>query len=112
LTIGGSRLSPGTKEFGFCDLHEELTDEVTYRYKGCWGCQYFEFGQVFPYLFVSEAAEELQVSESTVRRLIKKGKLDGELFEQQRITRSLPSPAKYHISKESLREYLEATPKV
>ena len=41
-------MSSGTREFGFCDLHEELTDEVTYRYKGCWGCQYFEFGQTFP----------------------------------------------------------------
>ena len=104
-------MSPGTKEFGFCDLHEEITDEFTYRYKGCWGCQHFEFGQTFSYLFVSEAAVELMVSESTIRRLIKKGKLDGELFEQQRITRSLPSPAKYHISKESLREYLEGKPK-
>jgi len=56
---------------------------------------------------VSEAAKELTVSESTVRRLIKRGKLEGELFEQQRKTHSLPSPAKYHISKESLREYLD-----
>jgi hypothetical protein len=101
-------LSSGTREFGFCDLHEELTDEVTYRYKGCWGCQHFEFGQTFPYLFVSEAAHKLRVSESTVRRLIKKGKLEGELFEQQRTTHSLPSPSKYHISKKSLREILES----
>ena len=78
------------------------------RYKGCWGCQHFEFGQTFPYLFVSEAAHELKVSESTIRRLIKKGKLEGELFEQQRKTHSLPSPSKYHISKESLREILES----
>jgi len=59
---------------------------------------------------VSEAAEELMVSDSTIRRLIKKGKLKGELLEQRRITRSIPSPAKYHISKESLREYLEGKP--
>jgi excisionase family DNA binding protein len=98
LTTGGSRLSSGTKEVGFCDLHEELADEVTYRYKGCWGSQHFEFSQTFPYLFVSEAAEELMVSESTIRRLINKGKLEGE-------------PAKYHFSKESLREYLEGKPK-
>jgi transposase len=57
---------------------------------------------------VSEAAEELMVSESTIRRFIKKGKLEGELFEQQRKTHSLPSPSKYHISKESLREILES----
>ena len=106
--IRESKLSQGSKEFGYCDLHEELTDEVTYRYKGCWGCQHFEFGQTFPYLFVSEAAHELKVSESTVRRLIKKGKLEGEVFEQQRKTHSLPSPSKYHISKEGLREILES----
>lgn len=97
--------------FGYCDLHEEIADEDTYRYKGCWGCQHFEFGQTFPYLFVAEAAEKLQVSENTVRRLIKKCKPEGELFEQQRKTRSLPSPSKYHISKESSREYLEGKPK-
>jgi excisionase family DNA binding protein len=57
---------------------------------------------------VSEAAHELKVSESTVRRLIRKGKLEGELFEQQRRTRSLPSPSKYHISKKSLKEFLES----
>ena len=104
-------MSQGSKEFGYCDLHEEITDEDTYRYEGCWGCQHFEFGQTFPYLFVAKAAEELKVSESTVRRLIKKGKLAGELFEQQRKTRSLPSPSKYHISKASLRELLEGKPK-
>lgn len=92
--------------FGYCDHHEEVTEEVTYRYKGCWGCQHFEFGKTFPYIFVLEVAEKLKVSESTVRRLIKKGKLEGELFEQQRRTRSLPSPSKYHISKESLKKIL------
>jgi transposase len=56
---------------------------------------------------VPEAAEELHVSERTVRRWIKSGKLDGELFEQQRKTHSLPSPSKYHISKESLRGFLD-----
>lgn len=105
-------MNQGTKEFGYCDLHEEITDEATYRYKGCWACQHFEFSQEFPYLFVSEAAEQLKVSASTVRRLVKKGKLEGELFEQQRTTHSLPSPSKYHISKESLREFLEGKPKV
>jgi transposase len=57
---------------------------------------------------VAEAAEELKVSESTVRRLIKKGILEGELFEQQKTTHSFPSPSKYHISKESLRRILES----
>ena len=111
IQFGRISLSERENGFGSCDLHEEDIEEDTYRYKGCWGCQHFEFGQTFPYLFVSEAAHELQVSKSTVRRLIKRGKLEGELFEQQRITRSLPSPAKYHISKESLREYLEGKAK-
>jgi excisionase family DNA binding protein len=79
--------------------------EEKYRWKGCWGCHYFEFGRAFPYVFVSEAAGKLQVSESTIRRLIKKGKLKGELFKQQRMTGSLPAPSKYHISKESLKEF-------
>jgi len=100
-------LSEDKKGFGSCTLHEEIIEEVNYRYKGCWGCQHFEFSETFPYLFVSEAAEELMVSESTIRRLIKKGKLEGELFKQQRTTHSLPSPYKYHISKESLRKILE-----
>ena len=89
--------------FGYCDHHEESVEEGEYLWKGCWGCFHFEFGQGFPYVFVSEAAEELQVSESTIRRLIKKGKLEGELFGQQRRTRSLPAPSKYHISKESFK---------
>jgi transposase len=55
-----------------------------------------------------EAAKELNVSESTVRRLIKKDMLEGELFEQQRSTHSLPSPSKYHISQDSLRRILES----
>lgn len=95
--------------FGYCGLHQESVEEETYRWKGCWGCRYFEFGQGFPYVDVSEAAERLQISESTIRRLIKKGKLEGELFEQQRYTGSLPAPSKCHISKESLKEYLEST---
>ena len=107
IQFGSMLLSEGKNGFGSCDLHEEDIEEDTYRYKGCWGCQYFEFGQTFPYLFVSEATEELMVSESTIRRLIKKGILVGELFEQQRTTHSLPSPYKYHISKESLRKMLE-----
>jgi hypothetical protein len=53
--------------FGYCDHHKEATEEVTYRYKGCWGCPHFEFGKTFPYVFVSEVAEKLKVSESTVR---------------------------------------------
>lgn len=92
-------------KFGYCAYHEEIVEEETYCWKGCWGCPYFQFGQAFPYTFVTEASEVLEVSESTVRRLIKKGKLEGELFEQQRRTGSLPSPSKYHILKKSLGEF-------
>lgn len=80
-------------------------EEETYIWKGCWGCVHFEFGKGFPYVFVSEAAEKLQVSESTIRRLIKESKLEGELFKQQRRTGSLPAPFKYHISKKSFKEF-------
>lgn len=109
-TKGNVKLADNNKSgFGYCDHHEEIVEEEEYRWKGCWGCPHFEFGQGFPYVFASEAAEKLQISESTIRRLIKKGKLEGELFEQQRRTGSLPAPSKYHISRESFKEFLEST---
>jgi excisionase family DNA binding protein len=92
-------------EFGYCDLHKEPVDEGTYEYKGCWGCYHFHRGKDFPYMSVTEASEELGVSESTIRRWIRKGKLKGRLFVQGRYSfGSLPSPPKYHIEKESVKE--------
>jgi hypothetical protein len=90
--------------FGYCDFHEEPVDEGTYEYKGCWGCYHFHEGKDFPYMSVMEASKELGVSESTIRRWIKKGKLKGILFEQLRYTGDLPAPRKYHIERESVKE--------
>ena len=92
-------------EFGYCDYHEESIDEGEYEYKGCWGCYHFGMGKGFPYMFVPEASKELGVSESTIRRWIRKGKLRGRLFIQERPSFGvLPSPRKYHIEKESVEE--------
>jgi len=91
--------------FGYCDFHEEPVDEETYEYKGCWGCYHFHEGKDFPYVSVMEASKELGVSESTVRRWVKKGKLKGRLFVQERSCfGSLPPPPKYHIERESVNE--------
>jgi len=92
-----------TMSLGYCDLHEEYVDEDTYEWKGCWGCLHFRFGKDFPYMFVDEVSEGLGVSESTVRRWVRKGKLRGKVFRQVRRTQSLPSPDKYHIEKESVK---------
>jgi len=90
-------------EFGWCDLHEESVSEGKYRWKGCWSCRHFGEGKSYPYISVYEASSELGVSQSTVRRWIKNRKLEGELFIQGRHTGLLPSPKKYHIKEESLR---------
>jgi len=72
------------EEFGWCHLHEESVSEGTYRWKGCWGCHHFGEGKSYHYFSVYEASSELGVSQSTVRRWIKNGKLEGELFIQGR----------------------------
>ena len=106
----GNEIKVMTKEvdgFGWCEYHEEVIEEGTYEYKGCWGCHYFVYGKNFPYYFVKEVAEMFNVTESTVRRWIRQGKLEGILFEQIRYTGWTPAPRKYHIPKESLEEFRE-----
>jgi len=87
--------------FGYFDYHEEPIDESKYKWKCCWGCYHFREGKDFPYTFMSLVSEELGVSESTVRRWIKKGKLKCYLFKCRRYT--VP-PKKYHIEKKSVEE--------
>ena len=89
-------------DLGYCGFHEALVNEGTYRWKGCWGCQYFSEGKDFPYRSVAQAASQLNKSESTIRLWIKKGKLDGKIFEQRGHTGSLPSARTYHILQESI----------
>lgn len=94
----------GEGGFGICDLHMKPVNEDIYRWKGCWGCWHFSCGKDFPYVDVKEAAVELKVSPSTVRRWLKKGKLSGEVFYQGRPAYggNLKSPRKYHIKKGSI----------
>jgi len=91
---------------GYCELHGTI-DEGTYCWKGCWGSYRFVAGKKFPYVFVNEAAEKLAVSKTTVRKMFKKGELEGEVFVQVRYTGSLPAARKYHIEKESVEELLQ-----
>jgi len=89
-------------DFGYCSFHEALVSEGIYQWKGCWGCQYFGEGEDFPYRSVAQAASQLKKSESTIRLWIKKGKLDGKIFEQRGHAGSLPSARTYHILQESI----------
>jgi len=98
-------VEPDLEGFGWCDFHQRQVDEREYCLKGCWGCHHFEYGKSFPYVFVSEASSELGVSESTIRRWIKSGRLQGEKFVKVRQTAS-PVPKKYHIEKASLRRLI------
>jgi len=93
--------------FGYCRYHETSIDESTYKWKGCWGCYHFARGKDYPYVTVYEASEIFNVSENTIRRWIKKGKLKAHLFEQGRHTIFLPSPRKYHIEKQSIENLLK-----
>ena len=98
-------MNKGEEEnFGYCDLHEDSLSEDTYCWKGCWGCWHFSRGKDFPYVDVDEAAQELLVSPSTIRRWLKTGRLSGEVFSQGRPSYGLPSPRKYHITRESVAE--------
>jgi excisionase family DNA binding protein len=93
-------------DFGYCEYHGRQVNENEYRWKGCWGCLHFRRGKDFPYMDVSEVSKRLKVSENTVRKWIKEGKLEGEIFRQGRKSyQHLPSPPKYHIKKESVEKY-------
>jgi len=91
------------QEFGYCEYHKEKIDESTFEWKGCWKCHYFIKGENFKYYTVKEASRMLGISENTVRRWIKIGKLEGRLFEQGRSESRTSFPLKiYFIEKESV----------
>ena len=88
----------------WCNLHENYVDWSTFEWKGCWGCQHFS-GLSSNYVYVSEAADMLKVSERTVRQWIKKGVLEGALYIRVRSWFSLSSPpAKYVINRKSVEQ--------
>lgn len=91
--------------FGKClnEIHikhksEEISEE-TFEYKGCWNCEYFEYGDNFPYYDVEEASQQIGVSKSTIIRWIKAGKLSGRLFIIGESKFVLGSWKKYYIDK-------------
>jgi len=77
---------------------EEISEE-TFEYKGCWNCEYFEYGDNFPYYDVEETSQLIGVSKSTIRRWIKKGKLAGKLFIMWESKFVWGSRKKYYIDK-------------
>lgn len=84
---------------GYCDHHFEDVTPNMFEWKGCWSCYHFKPADDFPYVDVAEASYELGVSKSTVIRWIKKGKLEGWLFERGRhLTEISPPHKKYFIS--------------
>ncbi len=88
--------------FGWCDLHDDTVSEYTYEYKGCWSCYHFGEGNRFPYVSTREAACELKVSESTVRRWLRQGRISGRIFERERNRQDLGALRKLHIDLKSL----------
>lgn len=86
------------KCFSWCDLHEEAISEQEYEYKGCWKCHHLNIGSKFPYVTTSEAACELKVSESTIRRWWRQGRIKGRIFERQRNRADLGAVRKLHLS--------------
>jgi hypothetical protein len=91
------------ENFGYCDLHEEIIDESTFEWKGCWKCFHFKRRKGFHYYTIHEASKILRKSENTIRRWIKIGKLKGRLFEQGRCGYRDSFPLNiYFIEKESV----------
>ena len=89
---------------GYCEYHEQEVDEVEFEWKGCWNCHYFQRGEDFPYMDVGEAARELSVSPSTIRRWLRGGKLKGRLFVRGRRVYQLGSPRKWFVERVSVEE--------
>ena len=90
------------EESMWCRNHDEPIDWSTFKWKGCWGCQYFSGLDSDSYVYVSDAAEMLGVSERTVRRWIKTGALKGTLYRRERGLFSSSPPKIYVIDRESV----------
>lgn len=91
----------------WCDLHEESVDWSTFEFKGCWGCQYFSGLVPEEYVYVSRAAELLDVSAQTVRRWIKTGILDGTKYIRQRTMFTCTAWKIFVISRDSVEKVLK-----
>ena len=78
------------KEFiGHCDNEthvEHKGDNIdidTFSYKGCWACQYFTLNSDH-YMYTRDASKKYDVSEGTIRRWCREGKLDARLCVRER----------------------------
>ena len=85
---------------------EEISEE-TFEYKGCWNCEYFEYGDGFPYYDVKEASQQIGVSKSTIIRWIKKGKLSGKLFIMTEPKFVWGTRKKYYIDKNEVNKNVQ-----
>ncbi len=84
---------------GYCDYHEMNVDEETSGARGgCWSCPYFSLNS--KYEDVHGASLALGVSESTIRRWIRIGKLKGHLCVNYGIR--FFSPREYSVTVKSL----------
>ena len=85
-------------------LHEDdpVIDWETFGWKGCWDCYHFQKADDFPFVGTKKAAERLGVSQSTIRRWVKKGELEGHLKKRGRNV--FGNQKKYFIDKESLKQ--------
>ena len=88
-----------------CKHSNQDITESTYRYKGCWGCEYFLEGDSFPYLSVKQVSKQLACSQSKVYSMIKEGELEGDQISQKRWTGFAPAPPKMHITKKSVEDF-------
>lgn len=70
----------------FCG--EEI-DDCTFGYKGCWNCHFFEL-DFEKFMYVHIAAYQYDVSESTIRRWCRIGKINAEKYETKRFFNGPP----------------------
>ena len=76
---------------GYCENETHIYYEgekiglTTFEYKGCWNCRYFNFNRE-RYMYVEDASLIYGVSEKTIRRWCKNGKLDATLCKRGRFT--------------------------
>ena len=95
-----------TVKFGYCNSHKKEVDIEIFETECCWSCKYFQKGQDFDLMDVKEAKEIFNVSASTIRTWIKRGKLDGKLFERNNSKLEPKYPTKkWYITKASINAY-------
>jgi predicted DNA-binding transcriptional regulator AlpA len=79
---------------GYCEheYHPQAISQGTFEYKGCWTCwNYFQRDEEkWIYIDTNEAAQKYGVSQKTIYRWIRLGKLKARLFVMGRKNTNLP----------------------